>query len=67
MIDELSDENEGSAKVGKVNVGTNMELAVKYGITGVPTIVLFKGGEVVAKQVGAIPKAQLQAMITENA
>ena len=66
VIDELSTENEGAAKVGKVNVSENMDLAVKYGISGVPTILLFKGGDVVARQVGAAPKDRLQSMISEN-
>jgi len=40
-----------------------MELAVKYGVAAVPTILVFQGGEVVARQVGAVPKAQLQDML----
>ena len=45
VIDELASENEGQAVVGKCNVGENMELAAEYGITAVPTILIFKGGE----------------------
>ena len=63
MIDELSTESEGSAKVGKINVTENMELAMKYGVAAVPTILVFKDGEVVARQVGAVPKAKLQEML----
>ena len=66
VIDELSTEYDGSAKVGKVDVGNNMQLAMKYGVTSVPTILVFKSGEVVEKQVGAVPKSQLQTMITNH-
>lgn len=63
VIDELSTETADTAKVGKVNVTENMELAMKYGVAAVPTILVFKGGEVVARQVGAVPKAALQDML----
>ncbi len=63
VIDELSAESAGTAKVGKINVTENMELAIKYGVAAVPTILVFKGGEVVARQVGAVPKTKLQEML----
>jgi len=52
-----------SAKIGKCNVTENMELAIKYGVSAVPTILVFQGGEVVNRKVGALPKAQLQELL----
>jgi thioredoxin 1 len=63
VIDELATENEGKSVVGKVNVGENMELATEYGITAVPTILLFKGGEIVQRAQGYQDKGALQTMI----
>ncbi len=65
LIEELATENEGKAVVGKVNVSYNMSLAGQYGITGVPTILVFKNGEVIDKKVGFAPKDQLQTMIAQ--
>mgnify|MGYP000218144684 CR=1 FL=1 len=63
VIDELATENEGKSVVGKVNVGENMELATEYGITAVPTILVFKGGEVVERMQGYKDKGELQTAI----
>ena len=63
VIDELSSEIGDKGKVGKVNVSENMELAMKYGVAAVPTLLVFKDGEVVARQVGAVPKSQLEEML----
>ena len=60
MIDELASENEGSAKVVKVNIDESAEIAQKYGIMSIPTLMIFKGGEITEKFVGAKPKAALQ-------
>ena len=67
VIDELSSENEGKSVVGKCNVGDNMELATEYGITAVPTILLFKGGEIVERLQGYQDKAKLQEVIDSAA
>ena len=56
MIEEISKEYEGKAIVGKVDVDSNPETAMKYGIRNIPTILFIKGGQVVDKQVGAAPK-----------
>ena len=48
LIDQIAAEFEGKARVGKLNIGENMAVAAKFGITGVPTILFFKGGEEVA-------------------
>ncbi|MDG1774147.1 MAG: thioredoxin [Flavobacteriaceae bacterium] len=56
IIDEVSDEYEGKAVVGKVDVDANQEFAAKYGVRNIPTILVFKGGEIVSRQVGVSPK-----------
>lgn len=62
VIDQLSDEN-SDVTIGKVNVDENTELAVEYGVRGIPTIILFKNGEIAEKMVGVKSKAELQAKI----
>ena len=66
MIEEISKEYEGKAVVGKVDVDNNPETAMKYGIRNIPTILFIKNGQVVDKQVGAVPKASLVAMLTKH-
>lgn len=56
IVNELSEELEGKAIVSKLNVDENPEVCSKYGIRNIPTILFFKGGEVVDKQVGATQK-----------
>lgn len=67
VIDELANENAGNAKIGKVNVGDNMDLAVEYGISAVPTILVFKGGEVVERIQGFQEKSKLQEVLDSHA
>jgi thioredoxin 1 len=66
MIEEISKEYEGKAIIGKVDVDSNPETAMKYGIRNIPTILFIKGGQVVDKQVGAVPKASLVAMLNKH-
>ncbi|HET6419331.1 MAG TPA: thioredoxin [Geobacteraceae bacterium] len=63
VVDTLADEYEGKIKVGKVNVDENPATPGKYGIRGIPTIMLFKDGKLIDQVVGAVPKAQLEALI----
>jgi thioredoxin 1 len=63
LIEELSAENEGSAKVGKVDVDSNKDIAMKYGIQSIPTLILFKGGEPIQRLQGVQPKAKIQEVI----
>jgi thioredoxin 1 len=65
LIDTVADEYAGKVKVGKVNVDDNPATPGKYGVRGIPTLVLFKGGVVVDQIVGAIPKSQLDALIAK--
>ncbi|MDD2320769.1 MAG: thioredoxin [Geobacteraceae bacterium] len=63
LVDSLAGDYEGKIKVGKVNVDESPATPAKYGIRGIPTLILFKGGKVVDQVVGAVPKAQLEALI----
>ncbi len=63
IVEELATEYEGKAVVGKVNVDNNQEIAGKFGIRNIPTLLVFKGGEVVDKQVGVVPKNVLAGKI----
>lgn len=65
LIDAMADEYAGKLKVGKVNVDENPATPGKYGVRGIPTIILFKGGAVVDQIVGAVPKSQLEALIAK--
>ena len=60
IVEELATEYNGQAVIGKVNVDENPEISAKYGIRNIPTILFIKNGEVVDKQVGAVPKSMLE-------
>lgn len=60
FVEELANEYADKAVVGKVNVDDNPGISAKFGIRNIPTILFIKGGEVVDKQVGAVPKAVLE-------
>ncbi|MFT4525456.1 MAG: thioredoxin 1, partial [Bacteroidia bacterium] len=59
IVEEISNDYDGKAVVGKVDVDSNPGISAKFGIRNIPTILFFKNGEVVDKQVGAVPKAAL--------
>jgi thioredoxin 1 len=63
VIEELAADNDGSAKVGKVNADENQALSIKYGADALPTLLVFKDGEVVQRFRGVQPKARLQEAI----
>ena len=63
VVDAIAEEFDGQVKVGKVNVDDSPATPGKYGVRGIPTIILFKEGKVVDQVVGAVPKAQLEALI----
>ncbi len=63
IVEEMSSEYEGKAIIGKVDVDNNQEIAMKYGIRNIPTVLFVKGGEVVDKQVGAAPKPTFTAKL----
>jgi len=63
IIDAIADDYDGKIKVGKVNVDDNPGTPGTYGVRGIPTVILFKDGKVMDQVVGAVPKAQLEALI----
>ncbi len=65
LIDSIAADYTGKVKVGKVNVDDNPATPGKYGVRGIPTIILFKDGKVVDQVVGAVPKSQLDALIAK--
>lgn len=63
VVEEVAAEREGKIKVGKVNVDEEILLANEFGVSSIPTVVILKGGKSVAKTVGYMPKAELDAFI----
>ena len=66
IVDEVADELAGKLAVAKCNVDDNQDLAMKFGIMSIPTLVVFKNGEEVDRSVGALPKARLQALLEKH-
>jgi thioredoxin 1 len=66
ILDDLSNELGERVTIVKVNIDENPEAPGKYGVRGIPTMILFKGGEAVATKVGALPKTQLKAWLEEQ-
>ncbi|MDG2086407.1 MAG: thioredoxin [Flavobacteriales bacterium] len=64
VIDELHNELSGKAVVGKVNIDENSDIPVNYGVRNIPTLLVFKNGEVVDKVVGNQPKSKLMEILT---
>ena len=63
LVDALANDYEGKVKIGKVNVDESPATPAKYGIRGIPTLILFKDGKMIDQVVGAVPKSQLEALI----
>ena len=66
ILDEIAKEYAGRLKVAKLNIDENQQTPPKYGIRGIPTLMLFKNGNVEASKVGALSKSQLTAFIDSN-
>jgi thioredoxin 1 len=66
ILDEIAEEYKGKVKIAKLNIDENPGTPPKYGIRGIPTLMLFKGGNVEATKVGAVSKSQLTAFIDSN-
>ena len=66
LLDEVAREYSGKITVAKVNVDENQQIPQKYGIRGIPTLMLFKGGNIEATKVGALSKSQLTAFLDSN-
>lgn len=63
VLDQLAEEYEGKIKIGKVNVDENPATPGQYGVRGIPTMILFKDGEIVDQLVGAVPKNQVESLL----
>jgi thioredoxin 1 len=63
ILDETSKDYDGRLQIAKMNVDENREVPAKFGIRGIPTLMLFKGGQLAATKVGALPKRELTAFI----
>ena len=61
-VSEIADEYEGKAKVYKLDVDQAMDIAMSYGVASIPTLILFKDGEIVKKSVGVVSKTEIEAM-----
>ena len=66
VLEEISTEYAGKLRVCKLNIDENPDTPPRYGIRGIPTLMLFKGGEVEATKVGALTKSQLAAFLDSN-
>lgn len=66
IVDEVADELAGKITVAKCNVDDNQDLAMKFGVMSIPTLVVFKNGEEIDRSVGALPKARLQALLKKH-
>jgi len=66
VVDELAKDFEGRIKTAKMNVDDNPRTPAKYGIRGIPTLILFKGGEIAGQIVGAVPKSRLEELLNAN-
>lgn len=65
VIEEISEDYEGSVKVGKVNVDENPETTMKFRIRSIPTLIVFKNGEVAEQIVGAVPKSEIEKILNK--
>ena len=63
VVEELASDYDGKAVIGKINVDENPAVSAKFGIRSIPTLLVLKGGEIVDKQVGAVPKSVLAGKI----
>jgi len=66
ILEEVANKYHGSVKIVKIDVDKNTQAPEKYGVRGIPTLILFKGGEAVANTVGALTKSQLVAFLKEH-
>ncbi len=66
VVEKLAEEYEGKAAFCKINVDEAPEVAIKYGIRSIPTLMVFKGGEKVNQVIGAVPESKIKAMLDEQ-
>jgi thioredoxin 1 len=66
FVDQIAEEFEGKAVVGKVNIDEETDLAQRYGVQTIPTLFVFKNGQVVDKIIGAVPKSKLADLLNKH-
>ena len=66
IVEEIATEYDGKVKVGKLDVDNNQQVAMEFGIRSIPTILIFKGGQVVDQIVGAVPKDQITGKLNAH-
>jgi thioredoxin 1 len=66
ILEEIAKEFDGKIRVGKVNVDDSPEIASKFGVRGIPTLILFKDGQIKGQMVGANPKANIVSLVQNN-
>ena len=66
ILDEVANEYKGRLKIAKLNIDENPQVPPRFGIRGIPTLILFKNGKVEAQKVGALSKSQLSAFLDSN-
>lgn len=66
VLDELAEEMDGKVRIAKVDVDQNQNLGYKYQVSSIPTFILFKGGQMVDRMMGAMPKSAFQSFIDRN-
>jgi len=66
VVQEIAEEYDGKVKVGKLDVDNNPETSITYGIRGIPTVLIFKGGKVVEHIVGAVPKQNIVGKLSPH-
>ncbi len=66
ILEELAEEMKDKLTIAKVNIDDNPETPTKYGVRGIPTLILFKGGQPIATKVGSLPKSQLKDWIANQ-
>lgn len=66
VIEEISNDYEGSVKVGKVNVDENPQTTMKFSIRSIPTLIVFKNGEVAEQIIGAVPKSEIEKVLKKT-
>jgi thioredoxin 1 len=66
VLDEIADEMDGKVRIAKMNVDENQQTAYKFGVQSIPTFILFKGGQMADRMLGAMPKAAFETFINKN-
>ena len=66
VLDQIADEMDGKVRIGKVDIDTHQDLAVRFGVSSIPTFLLFENGEVKDRMMGAMPKSAFESFLNKN-